>query len=143
MNTLVIMKFIRKKPRWIKWLVVGLCLLLVVFFIVNKSFVRIHRNIKVECRYVAYACGDCYPKYVVEYVSSSILKKSLIDKNIYLEFESNQEDEKLDNKIGQYATCYRIILFGDLEYDPFKKYGYTLKVAKYILKKRKDCFPED
>ncbi|HND89297.1 MAG TPA: hypothetical protein PK971_13260, partial [Saprospiraceae bacterium] len=53
---------------------------------------NIENDIQLQCHYMAYACGDCYPQYRVEKVAEGrAAKQELLGKDINLEFESEEK----------------------------------------------------
>ncbi|AEV97020.1 hypothetical protein A4D02_18370 [Niastella koreensis] len=94
---------------------------------------HIQNNVSVNCHYLAYACGDCYPRYNVSKVSPASLGKKLLNQDIDIEFASTRQEQEFNRKIVTCAICYNFDLKGDLFYSS-KEGCYVLKVASYKLK---------
>lgn len=101
------------------------------FFTLAEYAVK--RNVIVTCRYMGYACGDCYPQYNVNEVLPSSLKKKLIAKDIDIEFESDKQEEEFTKKISSCSICYIYNFKGDLYYSE-KEDCYVVKLRDYSLK---------
>lgn len=95
-------------------------------------------DIQLQCRYMAYACGDCYPQYkITDVLNDSIAKRELSGKDINLEFENEEKEQEFVQLQGNCGICFLYKFKGDLRYSITK--GHILKVSDYNLEKYPEC----
>lgn len=123
----------------VMFVAISLKILLIAAFVGIKHFRIVHKHVVINTSYVAYAC-DCVPKWSVsKIVKGKGLPVELLHKDIYIEFDDDKAEYKLDSTIGPCAICYTETFSGDLKIYPFREYKYVLKVRSYKLKLRKGC----
>lgn len=98
--------------------------------VMNKS-----KDIQVKCRYMAYACGDCYPQFKIDSVLYPTNSDKLVGEDIYLVYENNSESFLLEEKIDSCWICYDYYVEGELKESLFKSHKKII-VKKYELKLR-------
>ena len=96
---------------------------------------------KVKCYNMLYACNGCGPQYKIKSVliGDSIFKgKSLINKDVSIEFRKNEQEKLLDRVTSNCAICYDYIFYGNLESTSKDEYN-ILKVDSFEYTLRKNC----
>lgn len=96
------------------------------------SSTKIQENVNVECRYMAYACGDCYPQYKVKKVKPASLGTKLTGKVIAIEFSNEKQEIEFGKQTSRCIICYNYSLSGTLYYSR-KMDCYVLKLQKFKL----------
>ena len=120
----------RRTTRWLAGIACSICLV--------ACQPNMENDIQLQCRYMAYACGDCYPQYQVEKVfEGRAAQQELLGKDIYLEFEDEQKQREFEGLEANCAFCFLYKLRGDLRHS-FAK-GYILKVKEYHLEETPGC----
>lgn len=99
---------------------------------------NVENDIQLQCQYMAYACGDCYPQYQVGKVfEGRAAQQELLGKDIHLEFESEEKQQAFERLQRDCPICFLYKLRGNLRYSSTK--GYSLKVKKYHLQETPGC----
>lgn len=103
-------------------------------------------KVKVKCRYMAYACGECEPKHridtVLKVVEGKLDKRKVVDQDVKVIFRSSEQERRIDSQVQKCAICYDFYIDGDLKFLSLKGY-YTLDVDTCIVKLRfKHCCDE-
>ena len=67
----------------------------------------------IKCRYMAYACGDCYPQWHTDssFVAENDLKE-LIEENFYVVYKGKQVEESLPDSVNKCIICYDFYFTG-------------------------------
>jgi uncharacterized membrane protein YGL010W len=112
-----------------------------VYFFTSAKY-QIQKDVSVNCMYMGYACGDCYPQYNVSKVLPSSLEKKLLKKDIDIEFANKEQKEQFEKKVGICGICYIYEFKGNLYYSE-KKNCFVIKLTDYNLKLKdeKCCEP--
>lgn len=128
-----------KKKRLLMFIAAAVIIASATVWYFNFSKFKIRENVSVECNYIRYACGDCYPRYNVTTVNPSVLTSKLKGKDIDIEFSSKEQEAAFKKQIGICDGCYKYSLRGDLFYSQ-KKDCYVLKIKKFkLVLWSKDC----
>lgn len=94
-------------------------------------------KVKVKCYFMAYACGDCYPKYKIKQVLSSenIPDSLLLERELKIEYLSSKIEQQIDTLTSKCAICYDFFIEGSLYYQHRKEYS-ILQVDKCVAQLR-------
>lgn len=112
--------------------------LIIVYFTTSLEY-RIKQNVTIKCNYVAYACGDCYPRYNVQHISTPSLEPKLLRKDIDIRFSNRDQQKKFEKQVGICGICYTYRLSGNLSYS-IKQNCYILRINNYnLLLENKNC----
>jgi hypothetical protein len=100
----------------------------VLFSTVNYIFdKKLKYNVIIMCRYIRYACGDCYPRYRVDKVFSGIKDSTLLGKDIYIKYLDTAHEKVINNTYMKCASCFNFYYKGDIKYSVFNGF-FTLTV---------------
>jgi hypothetical protein len=100
-------------------------------------------KVRLKCRYMAYACGECEPQYRIEEISKvykgKVNRAAILGKDVKVVFKSHIFEKKLDSMVAPCAICYDFYIDGDLAYLSTKGY-YRLIADTCVAKLRSnDC----
>jgi len=92
-----------------------------------------------KCRYMAYACGDCYPQWKIDSgfaVENGL--KDLIEKDIYVNSKGKQMEESVPDSVSKCIICYDFYFTGLLRETLSDKHKFEANGFKMELRV-KDC----
>lgn len=118
------------------WLII---LALTTFGFFGYSYIpkTIDKEVLIKCRYMAYACGDCYPQYRVDDIikSSSERTNQLIYKReISVFYDSKKLESSISRETSKCTICFEFYLSGVLKHSKSKGYFLEVNSANVILK---------
>ncbi len=99
----------------------------------GTTIVKQDDKVKLVCRYMGYACGDCYANYKIKKVSQStnFEAKLLVGSDLKVLFKAGDE-AKLEKVVSKCAICYEFYFEGNIS----KKKGdtfYTLNADSFSV----------
>lgn len=99
-------------------------------------------HVTIQCKYMAYSCGTCYPQYQIKRIHSSkdCNVEDIINKDLYVVFKNKTTEKKLDKQIMKHCyICYDYFFKGDLKYFLLKKYYYMEPDTAYVQMSDSSC----
>lgn len=131
-------KWISLKKAKIYWCLALIICTLAIYNTINYS--KSNNNVKIECSYMNYACGDCYTNYKIQKVyRPTDIKENLRNKEINIKFNSNKLNDKFEKEVKDGCEiCYKYKFVGNLRYSILDGY-YSLIVVSYSLNFNKAC----
>jgi hypothetical protein len=119
------------------YFLIPVILLIIYFFPVNTS----KGKMKIKCRNMAYACGDCYPQYrVLEILQNQNEEsKKILNKELKIEFESEKIEKDLDVNTSRCLICYDFYFTGVLKKSFHKGAYFIVETVNYKLKNDSCC----
>lgn len=117
-----------------KYLFIAIVILLIPF-IYYKYFT--YSNVKFKCRYMAYACGDCFPQYKVDtiYLDSKMILK--IGDDVNLKYFKNGSYLEISEEKDSCWICYDYYIVGKMRNSFFN--NRSVEVESYSFELRKNC----
>ncbi len=103
----------------------------------------IDKQVTLKCRYMAYACGDCYPQYRVDEViipSSGNLQEDMLKKEISVFYKAKELENHISKETSKCIICYDFYFSGELKQSASK--GYFLEVDSAKIELRPNCCSE-
>jgi len=79
----------------------------------------------IKCRYMAYACGDCYPQWRTDssFAAENDLKE-LIEESFYVIYKGKGVDESFPDSINKCIICYDFYFTGLMKKTLIGKYKF-------------------
>ncbi len=93
----------------------------------------------IKCRYMAYACGDCYPQWKID--SGFAMEKGLkelIGRDIYVERNGIPIEESITDSASKCMICYDFYFTGSMKKTLSSKYRFDADSFQMGLR-FKDC----
>lgn len=122
-----------------KFIIITLaCSLLVVGAFFFTSISINNEPVEIKFRYMAYACGDCYPQYRIEAIKpmDSSLNKFL-KKEVSVEFSSLEQEKAVKKQGADCMICCDFFFTGHLKKSIYK--GTFFKVEKARVDVNESC----
>jgi hypothetical protein len=97
----------------------------------------IDKSVIIKCRYMAYACGDCYPQYRVDEVINSLsekTKETILKQDISVFYEKKELENSIDKQTSKCVICFNFYFTGVLKHSKSKGYFLDVSDAKAELK---------
>jgi len=108
------------------------------YFIPKKISVS---KVKIQCNYMAYACGDCYPQYRVNEILEGNNNEvdKILNTELIVEFEDKKMEQEMDKNTAKCVICYNFTFTGDLKYSKSKGKYFVAQTVDYQLKNDSCC----
>jgi len=97
--------------------------------------------VQVDCLYIRYACGDCYPRYNVRRVISRGCNLKLLNEDISLEFNNDDLSNRFDRETPVNIVSPAYFLEGHIHYSIWKRH-YILTVSNFTYIKKDSSYYE-
>ena len=93
----------------------------------------------IKCRYMTYACGDCYPQWQID-SSFAVEKglKELIEEDIYVERDGIAIEELITDSASKCMICYDFYFTGSMKKTLSDKFKFDTDSFRMELR-FKDC----
>jgi hypothetical protein len=79
----------------------------------RRWFTNNRSSTTITCRYMMYACGDCYPQWNIDSIfAAENDMRELINKDVYVEYKDRNVEESLPDTIAKCLICYNFYFTG-------------------------------
>lgn len=119
---------------------ISFCILIGVIYYFSPKKIS-SEKLKIKCNYMAYACGDCYPQYLVKEILEGENKEvsKIINTEIIIEYEDSTIEKEVDKNTAKCVICYDFVFTGILKYSKIKGMYFIAQKVNYQLKNDSCC----